>query len=141
MEISTELIEAVDQCEDADALVQTYIALRDEQEERKRRRTEDDIPLTKLKDTIENKLHKRLQDQKAENIKTAHGTFYKTKKTSARVADFNVFLAFVKKNDLFNLLKKDVNKTEVEAVMNETKKPVPGIDWTVIEDIGVRRGK
>ncbi len=139
MEISNELIEAVGTCDDADALVQTYIALRDEEEARKRIRTEEDTPLKALKEQIEGKLHKQLQDQNLERFGTSHGTVYRTKKTAARVADFNVFIAFVKKNDLFNLLKKDVNKTEVEAVMNETKKPVPGIDWTVFEDIGVRR--
>src|ERR1044072_1805847 len=126
MEISPEFIQAVEESEDADALVQAYIALRDETEERKRQRTKEDAPLNQLKDAIETKLHKRLQDQKADSIRTGSGTVYKTKKLSAGLAVFNVFLPYIKKNTLFNLLKKDVNKTEVEAVMNEPKKPVPG---------------
>ena len=139
MEISSELIEAVDVCDDADALVQTYIALRDEEEARKRQRTEEDEPLKKLKDTIETKLQKQLQDANLERMGTAHGTVYKAKKTAARVADWNVLLAWIQKHSAWDMFKKDVNKTAVEARMEETGKPVPGVDWTVFETIGVRR--
>ena len=70
---------------------------------------------------------------------TPHGTFHKVKKTFARVADWNVLLEWIKKNEAWDMFKKDVNKTAVEARMEETKTVIPGVDWVSAIDVQVRR--
>ena len=139
MEISQDWIDAVEATADNEALVQTYITLRDEKETRKRLRAEEDEPLDKLMEKIEVKLQKALQDNKVQSMKTKYGTFHFVKKTSAKVADWAVFLKHIIKTEGWDLLVHNCNKTAVQARMEETAKPVPGVDWTVFQGVQVKR--
>lgn len=139
IEISDELIKAVEKSTDYDSLVATYIACRDGKEIIKREMTDRTKPLDGVMKLIEGKLLKQIEDSGVESVKTASGTVYKLPKTSAKVADWNVLLEYIKKNDAFDLLKKDVSKDAVKARIDEHDEPVPGVDMYTIITVGVRR--
>jgi len=139
MEISKELIEAVETCKDFGSLVQTYVMLRDEKEQAKREFTEKTAPMDSLLKTLDSKLLLMLDESGQESAKTASGTVYKTTKTSAKVADWNVLIAYVKKHDAYDLLTKNVSKDAVNARVKESGEIVPGVDLVKFVDVGVRR--
>lgn len=139
MEIGTDLIKAVDKSTDYDSLTAVYIQCRDAKEELKREITEKTAPVDSLMKTIEGKLLSMIEESGLESVRTASGTVYKMPKTSAKVADWKIFLDYVKKNDAFDLLVKNVSKDAVKARIEESNEIVPGIDMYTIITVGIRR--
>lgn len=137
--ISPAWAEAVESSTDLDSLVQAFIFLRDSKEEIKRVVTEWSSPLDATQKVVGFKLLELLDKGKQESAKTASGTAYIKTSTSARVADWNVLIEFVKKHDAYDLLTKNVSKDAVKARIDETGQIVPGVDISKFRDVGVRR--
>ena len=121
-------------------VVERYVALRDRKAELKKAyeaSVEDiDTGLTR----IENHLLKHLQDQGADSIKTPMGTCYLTTKTSATIRDWDEFKAFLQEQeDPFYFVDRKANKTAVEEYSKEHQDVPPGINWTAIRAVNVRR--
>ena len=74
-----------------------------------------------------------------DNIKSASGTAYITHRSSASIADATVFMKFVIDGQHWDLLDKRANATAVEAYALEHKVMPPGLNFSKLEDIGVRR--
>jgi hypothetical protein len=139
IEVSPELIAAVGKSEDLDSLTATYIQCRDGKEQIKRELTDRQAPLDSLMKLIEGKLLARLEKDNVESVRTSSGTIYKMPKTSAKVADWQVLLEYIKKNDAFDLLVKNVSKDAVKARIEELNEIVPGVDMYTIVNVGIRR--
>jgi hypothetical protein len=139
LEVSQEWAAAVEATNDLDSLIQAYIVLRDGKEEIKRLMTEFSSPLDSLMKIVNSKLMQVLDETNQESAKTASGTAYKKKSTSAKVADWNVLLEYIKKHDAYDLLTKGVAKDAVKSRIDETGEIVPGVDIVTFIDVGVRR--
>lgn len=83
---------------------------------------------------------KHLQDQKAQNIRTASGTVYQRIAASASIKDKKAFREFVIENEQFDMLDWKANKVQVRTYIEENQTDVPGINFTATLTIGVRRG-
>lgn len=121
-------------------LVQQYITLRDEKEKIKRRYAQDTETVDAAMHNIEIELQKRLTESGTDSMKTKAGSFYITTQTKARVADWQILLGYVKENDAFDLLTKNVSKDAVVQRLNETGEIVPGVDIATFKSVQVRRG-
>lgn len=123
-----------------DIVVERYVKLRDRKAELKKayeKSVEDiDAGLNKL----ENYLLKQMQEQGAESIRTGSGTAYISKKTSATVSDKDAFKNFLaEQDDPFVFIDLKANKPAVEEYSKEHQDVPPGINWTVINAVNVRR--
>lgn len=68
------------------------------------------------------------------------GTAYKKVKKSATIADAAAFRRHVIGGQLWDLIDFRANVTEVSRVIDETGEPPPGINYSTLVDVGVRRG-
>jgi len=73
------------------------------------------------------------------NKSTADGTAYVTDLSFAKVTDFNLVKAYVEQTGNWQLLKKDVSKSAVEAILKETGVPPPGVSWGSKRTVNIRR--
>ena len=75
------------------------------------------------------------------SVKTPAGTAYVENVTACRVANWDTVIQFIKETDNWGLLKRDVSKTAVSEYTEQNGVLPPGINWTVVKDVKVRRGK
>jgi hypothetical protein len=139
VEITPELIAAVDESTDMKSLTDVYLKCRSLREELKRAYTDADKPVKDFMDHMEAKMLSILDSQKLESVTTSHGTVYRSTQTRAKVADWKVFVAYIKKNDAFDLLKKDVSKDAVKARIEDSGEVVPGVDIYSFHVANVRK--
>lgn len=133
------VIEAVGNTSDFSELVGHFVDFRDQKEQLKRRQTDEMEPFNTILEAIENRLLARLQETGQDSAKTKFGTAYKKTGSSTKVADWNVLIDYIKKNDAFDLLVKNVAKEAVKARLDETGELVPGVDIVTFVTAGVRR--
>jgi hypothetical protein len=126
-------------------MVETYIGLRDKRAVAKKEWEGVDKQYKMLLDKLEEKLKMALDEVGATSMKTEHGSFFKTYVTSAKVADFDALLDYIKQNDEWGLLERRVSKARVVELMSEradgtfANDPPPGVDFVRIEEVQVRR--
>lgn len=122
-----------------DELVQKYILVRDKRDAVKNSVKERVAALDAVLATAEAAILAELQKSGAESMRTAHGTAYKTLRTSATVAEWDPLLEFIRQNDLWHMLDKRVNKTGVEQYRQEHNDLPPGVKWVEEIQVNVRR--
>lgn len=121
-------------------IVAAYIQLRDQKAQRK---AEFDASIAELDSTLEKMeavLLKQFDSLGTESMKTAAGTAYISKRSSATVADWDSFLAHVRAKEAFELLERRCSKTAVEQykAANDDQLP-PGVNWSAVRTVNVRR--
>ena len=121
-------------------LVKVYIQLRDRRSARKRSYEMEDEDDKSKQEKIEGILLHRFQEDGIESCKTSSGTAYKSVRTSASVADPDLFFSYVVKNDMWDLLEKRCNKTLVDQYKDEHGEVPPGINYSQTTVVNVRRG-
>lgn len=122
-----------------DELVAAYIKYRDVKAQYK---AEYDAKVQKLElvlEKIEQKLMAYMNETGLESIRTGAGTAYKSVKTTASVADRDIFLDFVRDNDAWELLETRAAKKAVEDYRSANDELPPGINWSAVATINVRR--
>ena len=88
----------------------------------------------------------KLDEDNATSFKTKHGTVYTVIKESVTVADQEVFFNWVKENDAWGFIEKRACKAEVLSAMGDREEsgrpepPPPGLNYTAIKSVGVRKG-
>lgn len=122
-----------------DQIVGAYIKIRDKRDEVKRRQAEELAEFTDKMAKLEAVMLQRLNADGAQNVKTEHGTVYRSKRTSARVDDFEAALRFIRENGYWHVLPRSVNKTAVEDYQKETGEEFPGVTINADFTVGVRR--
>jgi hypothetical protein len=91
-------------------------------------------------DKIDLKLLEVFNKTGTESIKTEHGTAYASSRTTASVADKDVFLNFVKSNNEWSLMEVRASSTAVrEYNQNNDGTVVPGVNISVERTINIRR--
>lgn len=123
----------------ADWLVEKYIALRDKKKEITERHKKELEPYNLNLGLMEAALLDILLSNKADNMKLAVGTFYKTTRTSAVVTKWADVLDFVREKDAWELLEARVSSTAAQAILEETKAPIPGVEIKRETSLNVRR--
>lgn len=74
-----------------------------------------------------------------ELIRTDAGTVYKSVRTTATVADWDVFLDTVKQHGLWHLLEHRCSSKEAENYVSVHAEPPPGINLNRVSVINIRR--
>ena len=119
-----------------DELVKYYIELRDRRATRKKTyETENNADKVK-QEYIEGVLLQRYNAAGIESARTAYGTAFKSKQTTASVGDKDVFMNHIKQNSAFELLEVRCSKEAVEQYITEHKELPPGVNWR--EEIHIR---
>src|SRR5579859_7878141 len=110
-------------------LVGKYIELRDKKAGFK---AEYDGKVAKLDEVlgkIEAKLLQVFNDTGMDSVKTEFGTAYKSTRSTASVADKDIFFEFVKSKDEWPLLEIRASKSAVEQFKAANDELPPGINW------------
>ncbi len=124
---------------DINAIVQKYIDLRDAIDRINKEAKAKVAELESAQDTLASVLMKMAQEQGVSSFKTEAGTAFVATKTHAGIADWNRVVEYIDQNKAWNLLNKAVNKTAVQEFINKHETPPPGVNWTVVQEIQVRR--
>lgn len=120
-------------------LVEHYIRFRDKRAEYK---AEFDAKVQKIDlvlEKIEQKLMAHMNETGLESLRTGAGTAYRSIKTTASVADRDIFLDFVRENDAWELLETRAAKKAIEDYRAANDELPPGVNWSAVATINVRR--
>lgn len=120
-------------------LVSRYIAARDLKAKIVAKHKAKLEPLDAAMDKTELAILDFFQKHGMDSAKCEAGTAYRSTKGSATVADMDAFLDFVRKNDAWHMLERRVSKVAVEEYVDQTKDLPPGVTYSRIATIGVRR--
>lgn len=120
-------------------VVRGYIKLRDKKNEMKREHTEQLAPINEKMKLVEGWLMRDLITRKVQSQKTAEGTAFLQKSTTATVKDRDAFLDFVKKNDRWDLIENRVAKSAVVDHLENTGEVVPGVSFEQTQVVRIRR--
>lgn len=121
------------------ALVERYIALRDRKTELKAAYDASVADIDTAMERVENYLLHVMQELGVESVRTPFGTPYISRRTSASVADWESFLDFVKRNDEWSMLKRDVTKTVIASWRAAHNDLPPGLNWREERVVNIKR--
>lgn len=119
--------------------VALYIELRDQKASMKAEFEESLKPINEKMDKLEAKLLETMDLLGSDSMKTESGTAYVSLRTSASVADREVFMDHVKKNDDWGLLEVRAAKAGVEAYKAEHGDIPPGVNLREERTVNIRR--
>jgi phage host-nuclease inhibitor protein Gam len=120
-------------------LVAKYIELRDKKAQIK---AEYDGKVAKLDenlDKIEAVLLKTFDSAGMDSVKTEFGTAYTSTRTTASVANPDIFMKYVIANEAWHLLEKRAAKSGVEQYKAEHDDVPPGVSWRSERTVNIRR--
>lgn len=122
-------------------MISLYISVRDRRAQRKKAFQEADADDEKIQDTIEARFLERFIKTGTNSISaTGIGTVYTTTRTSATVADKEIFMKYVRERDEWPLLEVRAAKTAVEQYKDVHGELPPGINWREEVGVNIRRG-
>lgn len=124
---------------DINKRVEQYVMLRDQIKEKDDAHKEAMKPAKDALEKLGNLLMDHLNTAGVESVKAAGGTFYKSSKKSASLADADAFMTFVIEKEAFHLLDRKANSTAVEDFTRENGVLPPGVKFSVVSTINVRR--
>lgn len=120
-------------------LVERYIKLRDAKAKLKAKFKADTETLDRVMGQIEAVILAKFETDGVTSMTTGEGTAYKSTRTFAKVEDWEATLAFIKANDLWNMLERRVSKEAVVQWREENSDIPPGLSWSEEVTINVRR--
>ena len=120
--------------------VSLYIQLRDKKAQMKAEFDAQVAPVQEKMDKLEAKLLDVFNKVGMDSVKTEFGTAYATTRTSASIADRDVFMDYVKTNEEWALLEVRVSKTAVDQYRsaNDNELP-PGVNIREERVVNIRR--
>lgn len=104
-----------------------FIKLRDAKRKIQERHKEELKPYNDKLYRLETWMQKHLQQQGAQNIKTAAGTVFRVTKSTPKVVDSTLLVDFLKENDLIHMLKVTPDPDAVSEYVESTGDTPPGI--------------
>lgn len=123
-----------------DELVEKYIQLRDKKSELKKAYELEVEKVDSLLDKIEVTLLKTFQETGLDSVSTKLGTAYTATRTSATVADWEMFFNnFVKKGENWDFLERRCSKEAVAQYKAANEELPPGINWSETRTVNIRR--
>lgn len=125
-----------------DAVISKYIELRDAVDRINKRAKLEAEPLEKAMSDIETYLMDMFNRTGQKQIGTDTGTAFVTTKTGCNLADKDAFKQFLLTDPRnWALLTLTANKTAVGEYISANGNPPPGVNWTVMKAVQIRRGK
>lgn len=121
--------------------VKQFVQLRDKIKEIKKRHEEELKPYNEGKDALEAYVLQWLQALNLEHAATEAGTAYLSTRVSATVKDMSEFWGYVLTNQLFDLIDKRANAPAVTEHIKQHGAPPPGVNYSTLLTLGVRRDK
>ncbi len=122
-----------------DKAVERFVAIRDAIAATKKKHALELAPFNLAQGVLEAWLLEDLNNAHVESMRATTGTVYKSTRTSATVENWSDTLEYIRANNLWELLEARVSKLAVEAIMTETKQPVPGVKTSRETIVNVRR--
>lgn len=119
--------------------VEQYVGLRDRIKALNDAHDVKTKPFREMLEKLGNDLHKYLLDSHQDSAATENGTAYLTTTASATIADGAAFREFVIDQALWDMLDWKANKTAVEEYAKEYNALPPGVNFSRVQKIGVRR--
>lgn len=120
-------------------LVGLYVELRDNKAQLKGEYDAKVATIDKKLDKIEGALLKTFDTAGMNSFSSDNGTAYISTRTSASVADKDVFMSYVKATGEWHLLETRASKLAVEQVKAETGELPPGLNWSETRVVNIRR--
>lgn len=120
-------------------VVAKYIRARDLKAKLEAEHKQHIAPIVAAMDKMEGALLALFNAQGMDSAGCEAGTAYRTTKTSATVGDMDAFLDFVKTNDAWHFLERRVAKTQVDEYVAANNELPPGINYSSIAAVNVRR--
>jgi hypothetical protein len=120
-------------------LVERYIAARDMKTKLDAAHKTKLEPLIAAMEKTESAILDFFNKHGMDSAKCEAGTAFKASRTSATVNDMDAFLDFVRENDAWHMLEKRVAKTSVDEYVAEHNDLPPGINYTRMAALNVRR--
>jgi len=121
------------------AMIERYIAARDMKTKLDNAHKAKLEPLVAAMEKTESAILEFLDKNHMDSAKCEAGTAYRASKTSATVHDFDAFMDFVRENDAWHFLEKRVAKTQVDEYVAIHKDLPPGINYTRMASLNIRR--
>lgn len=122
-----------------DQLVGLYVNLRDRIKKADEDHKTKMSPSKEMLQQINDQLLARLNAAGGESIKTSSGTTYRTTKATASISDSQAFRDYVIANELWDVLDWRANSTAVAEHIQEFGAEPPGIKYSTVFTVGVRR--
>jgi len=127
------------QATDINVRVSQYVSLRDKIKALDEAHKEKMKPYREMLDTLGGIMLQHLQNQGAESVATSSGTVYQTVKNSASIVDGASFWQFVNQNEAWDLIDKKANVSAVQDFIEAHNAPPPGVNFSSVITVGVRR--
>ena len=122
-----------------DDVIKTFIKLRNKKEKLEREHT---AKIKGIKENL-NKLQAYIKQQAdidgVTSFKTSEGTASIVTKDFAQVADWDAVLAFIKKEEAWDMLEKRVSKSAVKGYIDNNKDVPNGVNYGTLLDVQVRK--
>jgi ATP:corrinoid adenosyltransferase len=120
-------------------VIEKYIAIRDRRAQRKEEFTAADLADKTMQEKIEAKLLEVFEATGQTSCKTEFGTAYKSSRSSASVADKEIFFNYIKEQQEWPLLEIRAAKAAVEKYKEDHEALPPGISWSEEVTVNIRR--
>jgi hypothetical protein len=121
-------------------LIEVFVQLRDRRAQRKAAYAEDDSGDKIKQDKIEVEFLRRFTERDIDSVSVRDvGTAYMSTRTTATVADPEIYWNYIRENDAWELAENRVNKTAAAQHMEESGEPVPGVNISSTNVINFRR--
>jgi hypothetical protein len=131
---------ASDEDLDVEQCVKFYLLLREARERAKDRAERRDKELRNHQQTIEGALGAFMQRVNTEGLNTKYGTIFTAHQSTARIADKDAFLSFLKEQDAWHLATIGANKATVSQHLEEHEGNLPpGVDYSTRIVVQIRR--
>lgn len=124
---------------DIGAAITKYVELRDDLERIEKEAKLKKEPIAQAMETIASVLMKLANDQGVKSFKSAAGTAFIKATSRCGVGNWDETLKHIVENNAYNLLNRAVNKTAVEEYITAHEVPPPGVTWTVMNELQIRR--
>lgn len=123
-----------------DQVIAKYIELRDLKAQMKVEYEAKVAPVQAAMEKAESYILAEMDRTGTEAFKTSAGTAYTSTRTSASLADWDMFKEFLAaQDDPFFYMDRRVNKSAIEAYTQDHHDLPPGINWRAERVVGVRR--
>tara|TARA_B100000768_G_C11153775_1_gene321449 strand:- start:178 stop:579 length:402 start_codon:yes stop_codon:yes gene_type:complete len=125
---------------DDKTLLQFFIELRDRRARRKADYALDDAGDKQKQNGIEIEFLRRFDERGIDNVSSREfGTAYRSTRSSATVADRDMFTNYIKEHDAWELADIRVSKSGAVQFREEHNDLVPGTNWSETQVVNFRR--
>jgi hypothetical protein len=124
-----------------DQIVAKFVELRDEIDAKEAAHKAEIAKLKERQGVIENYLLSDMVQKGETSFSTSAGTAFIKTSEYLKVADKSTFVEFVKQQDDLNFLTVSASKTHCLEYKENTGHLPPGLNYTAVKEVQIRRGK